>query len=483
MLKTQRVQFDSPGVRLALQGLGLALLAFLLFPALSQSTGLLLCLGVTLAGFGLAMLIERPHWGVMAILLIAFISVDTVDVPFLGLPYVLSALLLIPLSLTILRERDIWVWRVPQIQILLTLGILFLISTAWSYVKYPVTLFPELDETPRMLTLFFSRLGFLVFLLYFIKTNQRIESLVKLIVGMTVVVAIEALYSSVMGGKTQRAHASFSAAENSNRLAYLCLFATSLVWFYRSYGLQRQWKSWTVLLLFPLLSAALAAGSRSGLLQLTLLIAFILKEQKEWPLMKRARAFFLLGIVGVVAIIAVPAHIRERLITYDTAQGAQGYDSLRNRLNTDFVALEIALENSFLGVGIGNFRWVRRTYSDIGRASKSHNSYLWAWTSAGIGALALYLLLFYVTYRDLRQLERAGPPELVWLSKSLKVNLLMFLIFTAFADFWLSNFLYIIVGLPACMMNLWQHQRSQLSRSYQRPQLSRPLPLSQRASA
>ena len=43
--------------------------------------------------------------------------------------------------------------------------------------------------------------------------------------------------------------------------------------------------------------------------------------------------------------------------------------------------------------------------------------------------LALYLLLFYVTYRMLRQLEKSGPRELLWLSKATKANLLLFLIF------------------------------------------------------
>ena len=78
-----------------------------------------------------------------------------------------------------------------------------------------------------------------------------------------------------------------------------------------------------------------------------------------------------------------------------------------------------------------------------GSSGHTHNSYLWALTAGGIGVFGLYLLLFYLTYRMLRQLERSGPQELLWLSKGLRVSLVLFMIFSAFADFWLSDFMYL----------------------------------------
>jgi hypothetical protein len=108
------------------------------------------------------------------------------------------------------------------------------------------------------------------------------------------------------------------------------------------------------------------------------------------------------------------------------------------------------------GAGFGNFPWVARVFYNSSGAT--HNSYLWATTSGGVGVLALYLLLFYVTFRMLRQLEREGPAELLWLSKALRVNLLTFLIFSAFADFWLSDFFYLIMGLTVAMTYVWRRQ-------------------------
>jgi hypothetical protein len=122
----------------------------------------------------------------------------------------------------------------------------------------------------------------------------------------------------------------------------------------------------------------------------------------------------------------------------------------------------MAIDHPFLGVGIGNFQWTKAFYG-LARGAPTHNAYLWALTAGGIGVPVLYLLLFFVTYRMLRQLERSGPPELLWLSKGLKVNLFLFLVFSAFADFWLSDFLYLILGLTTAMNYLWQRQRQRLS--------------------
>jgi O-antigen ligase len=119
-------------------------------------------------------------------------------------------------------------------------------------------------------------------------------------------------------------------------------------------------------------------------------------------------------------------------------------------------------DHPVFGVGLGNFQWAKAFYG-LARGAPTHNSYLWALTAGGIGVLALYVLLFCVVYRALKKLERSGPPELLWLSKGLKVNLFLFLVFSAFADFWLSDFLYLLLGLTTCMTALWQRERQRTS--------------------
>jgi O-antigen ligase len=139
---------------------------------------------------------------------------------------------------------------------------------------------------------------------------------------------------------------------------------------------------------------------------------------------------------------------------------APGRISLRERISHLYAATKLITSDPIFGVGIGNFLWMNQAF--YGHAKETHNSYVWALAAGGIGALALYLMLFHATYRMLRQLEKTGPPELLWLIKGLAANLILFLVFSAFADFWLSDFLYIIVGLTVAMHYLDRRQHPSL---------------------
>jgi O-antigen ligase len=370
---------------------------------------------------------------------------------------------LIPFALSILRDRVIWVFRVPQINILLLIGTLLLASTWWSAARHPLTVLPEFDNTERMLHLFFARLVFLVFFIYFITTLKGIELAVFLSLLLIIMAAQSALPIALSGA---RARATFSLGANPNRLAFICLFATSLLWFYRT-SLQARWKSLIVPLLFFLPATALATGSRSGFIQLVVLGILILKEQEGWSAMKRMHSFFFLGAVLAFLTIMVPASQYMRATSFDPTAQAPGKQSLNKRINRIWHLLEIAASNPVLGIGVGNFRWVNQ--SRYGDDRQPHNSYLGTLAESGIPVLSLYLLLFYMTYRMLTQLRRSGPRELLWLSKGLRVNLILFLVFSAFADFWLNDFLYLIIGLTVAMTVLWQRQQATATQLQTRP--------------
>jgi O-antigen ligase len=308
-------------------------------------------------------------------------------------------------------------------------------------------LFPQIDETTRKLQIFATRLVFLFCFLYFMRTRRTIEAAVGLIVILITVAAVTAV---LQGSDSEgRAAADFSLATNSNRLAYISLFATTLLWFYRSYAPKSRWNLLIlpVLVLLPL--TALRAGSRSGLLQIIVLAALIIKEQKGWSASKRLGTLVFLGCFGVLTQVVVPAAQMIRVTSFDPAVATRGQQSLQNRMSRVLWSARVIADHPILGVGIGNMGWIGRAY--YGEGGDPHNSYLEAFASGGIGVLALYLLLFYVTHQTLRQLERTGPRELLWLSKAIKVNLILFLVFSAFADFWLSDFLYLIVGLTVAM--------------------------------
>lgn len=453
MMQNRHPQVGSQRVVIALQGIGLVLFTLLLIPVLRGGRGEQL-LQAVLGGLGAICLLRWPYWGVLILLSmwLAEISPRFAGVAFLNVPNVTMALLFVPLALTVLRDRQIWVWRVPQVKIFVAIGALFLVSTWWSDFKYPGSFFPELDNTERMLQIFFTRLLFVIFFLYFMTTRQRIE----LAAGAVLVVIVLAAMSSFMSGGSQRVQATFGLAANSNRLAFICLFGASLLWFYRSYAQTQMLKALALPLLFFLALIALSTGSRSGFLEMVVLTTLILKEQKGWSSTKRARSFLVLGAVVVLLAVVVPAAQFMRATTFDPTQQGPGRESLNKRINTASNLVEMIVADPILGIGIGNFRWRHQTY--YGETKASHNSYLRTFAEGGVVVFALYLLLFHVTYRMLKQLEKSGPGELLWLSKAMRVNLILFLIFSGFSDFWLNEFLYLTVASAVAMTRLWQHQ-------------------------
>lgn len=461
------VRIGSPGALLALQTVAFLILTAVLFHLFATGKEQLF-LGAIVGGIFTFFILHRPHLGVVILLAVWLtgFSPRLFGARFLTVPYVIGAILFFCLGLAILRERGFWAWRVSQIKILFVIGILFFLSTWWNYGDPLSILLPHLDLTERLLQDFITRFVFLIFFIQFINTRRRIELLVLITLGVIVAAAWTGASYFLSGGG--RARAAFSLAANPNRLAFICVFATSLLWFYRSLGHAAWLKSLMAPLLFLLPTVALATGSRSGFLQLLALAAIIIKEQEGWSPLKRARSFFLLGSVALLLFVAVPAAQFMRATTFDPTAQAPGKESLNKRIVRVWHLLDTAASNPIFGIGIGNFGWFNQiTYGDTRRP---HNSYLGALAEGGIGVLALYLLLFYVTYQMLRQLERAGPPELLWLSKGLRVGFILFLIFSAFADFWYSDFLYVIVGLAVVITRLSRYQQLR-SPSQPRPQL------------
>lgn len=462
----------SPRALLALQGMGFSLLTVLLYQAFSTGKGVLL-LGAIVGAIGVIWLLRSPHLGVWILFALWFLeaSPSLGGIRLLSVPKLLGLLLFLPLTLSILRERRIWIWEVPQVKILLLIGIFFLVSTGWSYIKYPIVLLPQLDETDKMANLFLTRLSFLFFFLYFITTPRRIEWSGWLLIGLTSAAAVSGLSWYLSHGMAGRAHATFGMATNPNYFAHLCLVGASLLWFYRAHGQSRWRKFLTYPLLFVTISAVLVTGSRNGFLQLLVLSIFIIKEQKGWSLVKRAHSLLFAGSLALMLMVIVPTTQLMRATSFDPSVQTAGQGSLRKRIDTIYASVQVISSNPVLGVGIGNFRWMHQILQGSDR--EPHNSYLGAFAEGGIFVLALYLSLFYTTFRMLLNLEESGPPEFLWLSKGLKVSLVLMLIFSVFGEIWHSEMVYIIIGLTVAMTRLSRQQEPNPM-----PVLSRPLPLS-----
>jgi O-antigen ligase len=296
--------------------------------------------------------------------------------------------------------------------------------------------------------IFALRLLFLVFVFYFVRTPAQLALFVGLAIALIIAAAGSAWPAFLASGGSDRAAATFSLGQNENRLAHICLFAISLLWWYRTLGPRPLLRRLCLPLIAFLALTTLATGSRGGLLQFVLLIALVLGSQRGWSPAKRLRSIVLLLCLVVAAIAAAPAAQLMRATSFSPEDVNPAQDSLKNRLNTILVGLEVGAQNPVFGVGIGNFKAVKRTLYGLPRREETHNSYLWAVMAGGVPALGLYLALFWTTHRTLVKLQMTVSRDLLWIVHGFRFNLLLFLLFSAVADFWASEIFALVIGVP-----------------------------------
>jgi O-antigen ligase len=443
-----RVPHLSPPMQATLYGAAVIGVTLLLIPALSSGKAFAVLLSVV-AGLVAVYMACRPHTAVLAIFVFWFFDVNLTGVKYFNVPYLLAGLLMLPLAIQILRDPSLTPLRVPQLKIYLAIGLVLVAAIGWSTLVHPDPPPSARDHTSRQFHLFITRLVFLVFVLYFIRTTRHIKQTMFVLVFLIAIAAIDALLPMLRGEAVGRIRGSTGLTTNANRLAFVSVFATCVIWFFREFAAPSRWKQFTAPLLLLLPMTVLLTASRNGLLQLLVLGGMGLKEQRHWSPTRRLYSFlFVLAIVAVV-LVAVPSAHLLRATSFDPTAVRPGQDSLRNRLTTVVAALHMTAENPLFGVGPGNFLWRHQAF--WGNPQATHNSYLWALTGGGPLLLGLYLLLFFRTHRMIRRAEASCSPDLLWVAKALRVNVILFMVFSAFADFWLTEWLYLLVGLAVAL--------------------------------
>jgi O-antigen ligase len=432
--------------------LGFVTLTACLVPVLSSRFSLLF-LAAGPAAITILLLIGHPHWGILLILCFWFsgFSPALLEAEFLRIPYLISAVLFVPLVLRVAHERQLRAFESREIRILTAIGVLLLISTWWAELDHPNLLLPELDRSRLQLVRFGSRFVFLIYFAVFMVDRQRIEWTVWTIL-LLVFVAAATSWTKVFGGEgIDRAGATFGFASNSNRLAFLCLFVTAIIWFYRSDGVRRRVPRmlWPLLFFFPV--TALATGSRGGMLQLLALVAMVL-GQRAVSAARRVQSLVMVACVAVLLVALVPQSLLQRAVSYGEQRNAPGSKSLQNRISQLESASELFLAHPLIGIGLGNYDWMSRSTS--GPGDTAHNSYVLALTEGGVVLFALYLALFATLFRSVRRIEREGPDDLRWLGKALRVGLVLFLIASATGDIWLEDPIYWILALSIAVSAL-----------------------------
>jgi O-antigen ligase len=245
-----------------------------------------------------------------------------------------------------------------------------------------------------------------------------------------------------------RASSSVTAGSNPNRLGMICLIEMALFWHWAQLrrGVLRQ--AVALAAMGGGLLVLMATGSRSAMLGLGMLGVALQSGERRFRV--PAPQLGLMVAVGVFAVAAVvPREAWERMIRFSPEKGEVGASSSKMREETLERGWEMAKDYPLFGVGLGNFREVSRQIYFDDYYRPPHNSYLWALSEGGIFVLAGYVLLFWVTWRDLREIRRlAGrdPDIEVWAS-AIRVVFLLFFFFSAFADLWVNPIAYVLLGL------------------------------------
>jgi len=167
------------------------------------------------------------------------------------------------------------------------------------------------------------------------------------------------------------------------------------------------------------------------------------------------------ALAGVVAVLTVvPPEAWERVMVFssnvhveDTMAARGAASSLALREDTIRIGLAMIHDHPMLGVGLGNYREVSRQIYLDQYFRPPHNSLMWAASECGIFVLGGYLLLFTLTWNELRTILRLAhrDPQVAHLAAALRIIFYLFCAFSLLSDLWLNPITYVLVGLIICM--------------------------------
>lgn len=440
------------------------------------------------AFMGMMLIALRPQWGVAMILVMlmvqygsrryeregvaGIISLVPAGEGLVTVNNILGLFLALLLVYQVYRDNDWSFLRNRQLQLigLITLALAFsaFVSGIDSADAIGLGLRATSGQDPTRLLV--SRGLFLVLFIFFLRAPRDLRMIVGVFVFLAVMTAWSGSGAAITGtGRPEVADyraggvdVLIGSTQNPNRLAMICTLALIFIWEYsQAHSLRRWgWAAGGAALL--LVVTVFLSASRGGVLGLGFagLLLFV-RGDKGAGRMAYMIAIALLGIMLISQI--VPEQALERIanipgVTQNSEEG-EGGGSIERRGYTYGVGLQIWRQAPIVGVGPGNWPYVRFITDPVRSAAAPHNSFLQALAEGGLLTLCLYLALFGVTVRDLLRCERsptvmevARRDDLAWLLTGTRIALVTFLIFSLFADLWDLIFSYFLIGLSAVLI-------------------------------
>lgn len=450
-----------------------------------------------LIGLAAAMVFAtRPQWGVGVILFLLMVQYGSRRYERGGIAGILSAVLpegtglLTPnnvlglfLALVLvyhLYHQGDWSFlrsRVVQLMLAITAVLVFsaFVSGVTPAERAEVGLLATSAQDPSRLLV--SRALFLVLFVFFIRNPRDLRMIVALFIGLAILTAWSGAGAAITGtGRSEVAtyraggtQVLIESTQNPNRLAMICTLGLVFLWEYSQAHALRRWARWLAMgaVLLMILTVFLSA-SRGGLLGLTAAGAMLFIRRRGGG---GRRFFYGVAMIIVAAMLiqeVVPEQALERItnipgITQSTPGGTVGGGSIERRKYTYEIGFDIWKHAPVVGVGPGNWPYVRFLTDPLRSAAAAHNSYLAALAEGGLLTLTLYLWLFFIVIRDLGRCERdptivarAKADRLGWVVAGTRICLLTFMLFSAFADLWDLVFSYFLLGVAAVVIQRYQ---------------------------
>jgi O-antigen ligase len=314
-----------------------------------------------------------------------------------------------------------------------------------------------------------SRGLFLLLFAAFVRAPRDLRLMIGIYVGLSLLTAWSGTSAAMTGGGREEVaeyragglDVLLEAGQNPNRLALLCTLALVFIWEHAMATPARRYRWLSIAAVVLLVLTIFLSASRGGVVGLAFASALLFVRQRQGARGLVYGAVAML-IGGMLVSQLLPPEAAERLtnipgIAEDSA--AEGGGSIERRTYTYGIALDMWSSAPVLGVGLGNWAFVRFSTDPLRSSASAHNSYLKALAEGGAVTLILYLALFYVTDRELRRIlgdhgsmARARDDGVDWVVSATRLCLLTFMVFSLFADLWDLVFFYLLFGLAAAVI-------------------------------
>ena len=422
--------------------------------------------------------LRLPHVGISLFLttfLINYPSVARGAGP-LTINNILGVLFIVLLLWDFYQRRDTTFLSDRLLLWLVGIGAIFLIGTVASVytlpdehvqrlIQKPIgAAYGKTDYTSRFLFQYFSRIAFVLFLLRFIRTPRQLQWVFVTLLGCILFAVPFALYNyaTATGTDVRALTRVVNWADNANRFAFGLLLGIAFL-YYLSVNTKARWVKVVAVLGTLLLSPTiLLSASRSGFMGM-LILGFLVMAGMFGGANERSRRTTLAGIalalsVGLVTYFTVlPPRMQQRILNLNpfAEQSAEGSKSTEFRYATIQNSFQIIGEHPILGVGLGNFRWMHK--HTHGRFKPPHNSYVWSLAEGGVPLLLAFLGFFWALWRRLGQLRPAYEHHdvIAHFPNFLRVYIVLLLFFSFFADVWIEEHVFLLVG-ATILMTQWR---------------------------